>query len=196
MATHENMGRRVVTLAGLGPLAGAEHVAAGAKPGEHDRRSMSLSDGDRVPQSQLPDPLRLCVGAHESATFAVHAWDNDDSEARFKDAYDESDNLLLGTQRRLRGDPPHRGTDGDRPRPDRPLPDQPNRERPLARMRDRQRRPPGAGREHGHDSARLPRGCRRAAAPRAGNRAAATRRLLSGVRHRGDDCQALLIVGA
>jgi hypothetical protein len=68
------------------------------------RRSMRLGDGDRVPRTQLPDPMRLCVGTGASATLAVHAWDNDGSQAGFEHAYDESDDLLLGVQRRLARD--------------------------------------------------------------------------------------------
>jgi hypothetical protein len=69
-----------------------------------NRMSMSLNTFDDVRQWQLPKPLRLCVGADESATFALHAWENDGSEARFKHAYDESDDLLVGIQHRLAGD--------------------------------------------------------------------------------------------
>jgi hypothetical protein len=38
--------------------------------------SMKLHDGDFVPSSQLPPPLTLCVD--RGASFALHAWDNDD----------------------------------------------------------------------------------------------------------------------
>jgi hypothetical protein len=68
------------------------------------RTSMSLNTFDRVPRWQLPGRLRLCVGTGERATFALHAWENDGSEARFRHTYDESDDLLLGVQRRLRRD--------------------------------------------------------------------------------------------
>ena len=68
------------------------------------RRSMDLNTFDRVPRSQLPGPLRLCVGAGKSATFTLHAWENDGSEARFRHDYDASDELLGGIQDRLAGE--------------------------------------------------------------------------------------------
>jgi hypothetical protein len=68
------------------------------------RKSMDLNTFNRVPRWQLPGALRLCVGAGESATFTLHAWENDGSEARFRHAFDAEDELLGGIQDRLAGE--------------------------------------------------------------------------------------------
>ena len=67
-------------------------------------RSMDLNTFDQVRRSQLPGPLGLCVDRGESATFTLHAWENDGSEARFRHAFDASDELLGGIQDRLAGE--------------------------------------------------------------------------------------------
>jgi hypothetical protein len=64
---------------------------------------MELRAGEFVPASQLPPPLSLCVGPGRGATFALHAWDNDDP---LDDEYgldfdnvDDDDEVLIGFQR-------------------------------------------------------------------------------------------------
>lgn len=69
--------------------------------------SVSLRDGRFVPSNRLPDPMTVCVDADDGATFALHAWDNDqDDDDHVSDATDfddhhDDDELLPGFQRRI-----------------------------------------------------------------------------------------------
>lgn len=66
---------------------------------------MALDDGAFVPTSKLPGPLTVCVPDGKGATFALHAWDNDDpSGDLYANDYDDKgddDELLVGFQRRF-----------------------------------------------------------------------------------------------
>jgi len=66
---------------------------------------MTLKAGDLVPAEQLPRPLSLCVSEGQGATFALHAWDNDDAlDDEYGldfDNYDDDDEVLVGFQRRF-----------------------------------------------------------------------------------------------
>jgi hypothetical protein len=69
------------------------------------RGRMTLRAGDFVPANQLPAPLSLCVPQGRGATFALHAWDNEDPPdneyALDFDNYGDDDDVLIGFQKRF-----------------------------------------------------------------------------------------------
>jgi hypothetical protein len=64
---------------------------------------INLNDREFVPNSQLPPPLTLCVSRGSGASFALHAWDNDDPLGdRFALEFDnvgDTDDVLAGFRR-------------------------------------------------------------------------------------------------
>ena len=77
------------------------------------------------------------MGANQGATFALHAWDNDDDTGdQLENIYDlqgsDKDNLLVGIQRRFGPQLPTGLQENKLQRADRPLPRDSNNRQRLA----------------------------------------------------------------